>query len=126
MKLVDLQAEVLAILNRLGKASSREVMKELKPTKTRRRAYTTVSTTLDRLHQKKLVRRTRVKGRGGSRYIYYPTKSGSQREIVRGTLSRLVEAFGPDVVASIYEGTEKLPKRELTELKRRIRRKSQK
>lgn len=52
-------------------------------------AYTTVMTTLDRLHQKGLLRR-RLEGRA---YFYAPTISGAEfeRAVARGVLEQLLE-----------------------------------
>src|ERR1039457_2948116 len=64
----DLEAEVLKILKRSGSASAGEMMAELKPGRVL--AYTTVSTTLDRLHRKGLVARRSVSGRTGRKHVY--------------------------------------------------------
>ena len=53
-----LEAEVLKELKQLESASAGEIVEGLRPSRTL--AYTTVSTTLDRLHKKGLVSRTSV------------------------------------------------------------------
>ena len=56
-----LEADVLRALNSVGEASAGEIVEELKPRRVL--AYTTVSTTLDRLHKKGLVLRRSASGR---------------------------------------------------------------
>src|ERR1700730_10396664 len=64
----DLEADVLKVLKRTGSASAGEIMTELKPGRVL--AYTTVSTTLDRLYRKGLVTRRSVSGRTGQKHVY--------------------------------------------------------
>jgi predicted transcriptional regulator len=119
MSLGDLQADILGVLQRLGKASAREIMKELSTT--RQVAYTTVGTVLDRLYRKGLVRRTKIVGRGGAKYLYYPTLSAEiQTKLVEKALSQLIRAFGPSIVPTIYDNLERILKEETDELKRKV------
>jgi len=119
LALGDLQAEILGALQKLGKASARDVMKEIAPEK--RLAYTTVSTVLDRLHKKGLVKRSRVPGQGGAKYIYsYAAPIEMRTNLVEKALSSLIEAFGPSVVPAIYDSLEEISKKETTDLKRKI------
>jgi len=119
LALGELQAEVLGALQRLGKASARDVMKEIGFEK--RLAYTTVSTVLDRLHTRGLVRRSKVAGRGGEKYVYQVAAHGDiKASLVQRTLSRLVNAFGPSVVPTIYESLEQLSKSDIADLKRKL------
>ena len=121
MALGELQAEILGVLQKLGRASAREVMKETEPEK--RLAYTTVSTVLDRLYKKGLVKRTRVAGRGGTKYIYsYATPAGTRASLIQRTLSSLVDAFGPSVVPAIYDSLEEITKKEAADLRKRVSR----
>ena len=62
MSLGELQAAILGAIQKLGKASAREIMGEIGAQ--RKVAYTTVSTVLDRLHKKGLVKRSKVIGGG--------------------------------------------------------------
>lgn len=115
----ELQAEILGSLQKLGKASARDVMKEIAPG--RRLAYTTVSTVLGRLHKKGLVKRSRVPGRGGLKYIYsYATPVGVRANLVERTLNSLIDAFGPSVVPAIYDSLEEISKRETADLRRKV------
>ncbi|HUK50500.1 MAG TPA: BlaI/MecI/CopY family transcriptional regulator [Terriglobales bacterium] len=119
MSLGDLQADVLGALQRLDRASAREVMEEIGSK--RQAAYTTVSTVLDRLYHKGMVRRTKVNGRGGAKYVYYCTPSPEiQSNLVQRALNQLVSAFGPSIVPTIYDNLEKISKEETDELKRRV------
>ncbi len=119
MSLGDLQADILGVLQRLGKASAREVMKEIGTT--RHVAYTTVGTVLDRLYKKGLVRRTKVVGRGGAKYLYSPAPSEDiQTNLVRRALGQLVNAFGPSIVPTIYDNLDRISKEEADELKRKV------
>ena len=118
MALGELEADILGTVEKLGKASAREVMKEVS---NRHLAYTTISTVLDRLHQKGMLKRTRVIGRGGAKYIYSSSSSMDLRtSIVNRALDRLVSAFGPSIVPTIYESLNEISRDESTDLKRRI------
>ena len=115
----ELQAEVLGALQRLGKGSARDVMREIGTEKDL--AYTTVSTVLGRLHKKGLVRRAKVAGRGGEKYVYRVVAHGDMKtSLVQKTLSSLVSAFGPSVVPTIYESLEQLSKGEVADLKAKV------
>ena len=119
MSLGDLQAEILGVVQRLGKASAREVMWEIEDK--HHVAYTTVGTVLDRLYHKGMLNRTKTIGRGGSKYLYFPTASGDvQTSVVQRALNQLVSAFGPSVVPTIYDNLERISKEESEELKRKI------
>jgi len=121
LALGELQAEILGVLQKLGKASAREVMEETGSGK--RLAYTTISTVLDRLYKKGLVRRTRVAGRGGTKYIYsYATPAGIRTNLIERTLNSLVDAFGPSVVPAIYDSLEEITKKETADLKKKVSR----
>lgn len=118
MALGELQADILGALQKLGKASARDIMKELGQ---RQLAYTTVSTVLDRLYHKGLVRRSRVIGRGGVKYVYsYATPVDMRANLVQRALNRLVNAFGPSIVPTIYDSLEQLSKEEVANLTRKV------
>jgi predicted transcriptional regulator len=121
MSLGDLQADVLGAIQKLGKASAREVMKEIGAQ--RQVAYTTVSTVLDRLHKKGLVKRSKVIGRGGGRYVYsYAAPADMRANLVQRALNQLISAFGPSVVPTIYDSLDQISKEEAQELKRKVSR----
>lgn len=89
--------------------------------KEKKLAYTTVSTVLERLHRKGLIRRSRKIGRGGVKYVYsYATTADERASFVNRALDSLVSAFGPSVVPQIYEGLEQLTKEGTAEAKRKV------
>lgn len=118
MAVGELEAQVLGAVQKLGKASAREVMKEIGG----HLAYTTISTVLDRLYQKDMVKRVSVVGRGGIKYLYSSASPNLRVSIVNRALERLVSAFGPSIVPTIYDSLEDISKEEAADLKRRIAR----
>jgi predicted transcriptional regulator len=89
----------------------------------RKIAYTTVSTVLDRLYRKGLVKRTKATGRGGAKYVYsYAATPDVRTNLVRRSLTQLVSAFGPSIVPTIYDNLDQISKEESGELKRKISR----
>jgi predicted transcriptional regulator len=119
MSLGELQADILGTVKRLGKASARDVMNEM--TVKRHVAYTTVGTVLDRLYRKGLLKRTKVVGRGGAKYLYQPAASEDmQTNLVQRALNQLVSAFGPSIVPTIYDNLERISKEDSEELKRKV------
>lgn len=119
MELGDLEAEVLATVKRLGEASGSEALRELR--KNKDIAYTTVTTTLDRLYKKGLLSREQTLGRGGVRYVYrFKHDEEIEGKIVEGTIGRLLNAFGSHAVSMIYEKLEEIPKSEVEGLRKRI------
>jgi predicted transcriptional regulator len=86
-------------------------------------AYTTISTVLDRLFRKGLVKRSKVKGRGGAKYIYsYAAPALLRAGLVQKALNQLVSAFGPSIVPTIYDSLDQITKEESAELKKNISR----
>lgn len=121
MSLGELQADVLGAIQKLGKASAREIMTEISAQ--RQVAYTTVSTVLDRLHRKGLVKRSKVSGRGGAKYVYsYAAPPEMRASFVQRALDQLVSAFGPSVVPTIYDSLDHISKEESAQLKRKVNR----
>jgi predicted transcriptional regulator len=111
-----LEAEVLKELKQLESASAGEIVEGLRPSRTL--AYTTVSTTLDRLHKKGLVSRTSVSGRTGHKYVYSIARdSDRQKQVVNKMVDKLVSAFGPSVVSSIYDRLSELSPEEAAKFK---------
>jgi predicted transcriptional regulator len=114
----SLEAEVLIALQKLRKAPTRSVVQELD-----RRgvhvAYTTAATSLSRLHEKGLVRRTREVSRGGTRYVYRAVDF--EHKYLVNVLERVVDLFGPAGVVHLNEELAKLHPAEERELRRRLR-----
>jgi predicted transcriptional regulator len=119
MSLGDLQAEVLGVVQRRGKASARDVMDELEGKHDV--AYTTVGTVLERLYRKGMLKRTKMTGRGGAKYLYSPASTGELRaSLVQRALNQLVNAFGPSIVPTIYDNLDRISQEETDELKKKI------
>ena len=121
MSLGELQSAILGSLQKLGRASVREVMEEIGGD--RKIAYTTVSTVLDRLYRKGLVKRTKTVGRGGARYLYsYAATPDTRTSLVRRSLNQLVSAFGPSIVPTIYDNLDLISKEEASALRKKVNR----
>ncbi len=115
----DLEAVVLRTLKRMGIASAGEIMRELKPTRVL--AYTTVSTTLDRLHNKGLVARKSVPGRTGQKYAYsFPGNPSLEKQVVDRMVDTLVNVFGPSVASTIYDRLSEVSPDEASKLREAI------
>ncbi len=113
MELGDLEAAVLGSVLRQGKASARQVAKDLEPS--RGLAYSTISTTLE-------LARDEAIGRGGSRYIYMiHSEEKVKGKVVKGFVDRLLTAFGPTVISTLSDYVDDIPKDELKRLEEKIR-----
>ncbi len=123
MELGDLEAAVLGSVVRLGKASAREVAQDLHSS--RGLAYTTISTTLDRLFKKGILTRDEAVGRGGARYVYrLYSEDKVKGRVVKGFVDRLLTAFGPSVISALHDYMDEIPKDELKRLEEKVRRES--
>ncbi len=82
----------------------REVYETLKKSK-KKIAYTTVMTTMDRLHSKNLLDRQIQKRKGGIYYAYWPKfgKQSFEESAVREVISSLLGNFGKIVTSSLIE-----------------------
>ena len=121
MDLGDLEAAVLGSVLKLNKASARQVAKDLEPS--RGLAYSTISTTLDRLYKKGMLARDEEVGRGGSRYVYMVhSEEKVKGRVVKGFVDRLLTAFGPTVISTLNEYVEEIPKEDLKRLEEKVRR----
>lgn len=115
----DLEADVLKVLKRSGSASAGEIMTELKPDRVL--AYTTVSTTLDRLYRKGVVTRRSVSGRTGQKHVYsFSENPGLEKQVVNRMVDKLVSAFGPSVVSTIYDRLSEVSPDEAAKLREAI------
>ncbi len=123
MELGDLEAAVIGSVGKLGKASARQVAAELEPS--RGLAYTTISTTLDRLFRKGLLAREEAIGRGGSRYIYrVHSEDKIKGKVVKGFVDRLIVAFGPSVISTLHNYMDDIPKDQLRRLEDKVKKES--
>ena len=75
--------------------------------KSKKIAYTTVMSTMDRLFEKGLLDRKIEKGRGGLYYVYWPKleKRNFQKSAVREVLASLIGNFGEAVTSCLIEET---------------------
>ena len=120
MELGDLEAAVLGSVLKLDKASARQVAKDLEPT--RGLAYSTISTTLDRLYKKGMLGQDEEIGRGGSRYIYtIQSEEKMKGRVVKGFVDRLLTAFGPTIISTLSEYVDDIPREDLKRLEDKIR-----
>ncbi|HLE75407.1 MAG TPA: BlaI/MecI/CopY family transcriptional regulator [Candidatus Bathyarchaeia archaeon] len=83
----------------------REVHETLK--KDKKIAYTTVMSTMDRLHNKGLLDRRIEKGKGGMYYVYWPKleEQNFKESAVREIIDSLIENFGDIVTNCLVEKT---------------------
>src|SRR5437879_13520872 len=102
MELGDLEAAVLGSVVRLGRASARQVAQDLHST--RGLAYTTISTTLDRLYKKGILARDEAVGRGGSRYVYrLHSEDKVKGRVVKGFVNRVLNCFGTSIILTFQD-----------------------
>ncbi|HUI00409.1 MAG TPA: BlaI/MecI/CopY family transcriptional regulator [Nitrososphaerales archaeon] len=111
----DLEADVLSAMKRMGSSSAGEITDEMK--NSRPIAYTTVSTTLDRLCRKGLLERKEAVGKTGRKYVYsLPSSRLTERKVVNKMVDKLVSAFGPSVASAIYDRLNELTPEEARKL----------
>jgi predicted transcriptional regulator len=125
LELGELEAELLGSLKSEGRASAGEMTQRIQSR--RSIAYTTVSTTLDRLFKKGLVARETVAGKTGPKHVYASAADPAvEKRFVEATVGRLVDAFGPSVTSKIYDTLNEISPEELRDMKEAIekRRKS--
>jgi len=119
MEIGDLEADVLKALKNLGTASAGEITEELKPERVL--AYTTVSTTLDRLFRKGLCARRSVSGKTGQKHVYtLPGNPRLEKQLVDRMVDKLVNAFGPSVASTIYDRLSELSPEESAKLSEEV------
>ena len=125
LELGELEAELLGSLKSEGKASAGEMTERIQAR--RSIAYTTVSTTLDRLFKKGLVARETIAGKTGPKHVYEAGADPTmEKRLVEATVGRLIDAFGPSVTSKIYDTLNEVSPEELREMAEAIekRRKS--
>jgi predicted transcriptional regulator len=116
----ELESEVLEVIkSNGGQATASDVLGVLR--KERDVAYTTVSTTLDRLYRKRLLERKAMPGPGGTKYLFTIGKDEKlKNKIVESTMDRLTAAFGETAYSAIYKHLDDLPEEELERLRKQI------
>ena len=119
MEIGELEAEIISVLKSRGSASAGEMTEHIQTQ--RAIAYTTVSTTLDRLFKKGLVTRESVAGRTGPKYVYtLVSDPGIEKQLVEAALGRLVDAFGPSVTSAIYDRLNEISPEEVRKMQEEI------
>lgn len=104
--LSNLEQTVMDIVWNRKECSVRDAVEELR--KTRRIAYTTVSTIFQRLSAKGLL----VKKEKGLVYVYSPklSKESYSKKIAKSFMQTFVHSFGDIAIASFAKSIESLPK----------------
>jgi predicted transcriptional regulator len=99
---------------------AREVFSELN--KKKKIAYTTINTTLTRLHRKGLLKRELTKGRGGYRYVYTIAKSKPKYvdHVIRSTMDDLLMRFGNRTI-SYFSKSLNLSEEDIEKLRVRLK-----
>ncbi len=114
----SLESEVVAVLQDLKEATTRQVLDGV----TRRGhavAYTTVSTILTRLHAKGVIDRKSEPFKGGERYRY--VYKDIEEAYLDSLLSGLVSVFGRPGVTHLAERIEHLDDEKMRQLRERLR-----
>ena len=116
----ELESDVLeALKSNGGQGTASDVLVELR--KGREVAYTTVSTTLDRLFRKHLLERRAMPGPGGTKYLFVIGKDEKVKsKIVESTMDRLTAAFGDTAYSAIYKHLDDLSEEELERLRKQV------
>lgn len=108
--LSPLEHDVLRILWKKDSMKVRDIHKVLK--RKRNVALTSVAVILDRLHEKKTVRRSVSSCRGGYHYIYSATpRHDFEQSVIEKTVDRLIDNFGSVAVTYFNERFAKKKKR---------------
>lgn len=119
IRLHDLEAEIMDVVwsRGLREFAVSDVLEILE--RRREIAYTTVMTTLVRLHEKAVLERRR----DGKRYLYTPrhTREEFVQATIREVLESLGSATGRDVLALLVETASAADEEALDELERMIR-----
>ncbi|MCS6860442.1 MAG: BlaI/MecI/CopY family transcriptional regulator [Abditibacteriales bacterium] len=112
----ELESQVLDVVWRMKSATVREVKEHLRHR--RHIAYTTVMTTMDRLHEKGFLVRTK-RGKG---YVYAPRVSRQEvgKSVMKKWLRNMLRAFGEPTMSCLVEAIREVDSRRLDELARLI------
>lgn len=110
----DLEARVMELLWEVHPLSVRTACGRLGSA----HAYTTIMTTMDRLHKKRLLRRKKE----GNAFLYEPAmdRSEYQRRVVEAALTPLLEQGAAPVLAAFVEVAADLDEKHLAQLERLI------
>ncbi len=104
-QLSNLEQEVMDIAWQFKGCSVREVVEKIQPT--RKLAYTTIATILQRLYEKGMLARKEEK----NGYVYSPkiSKEKYSQNIARSFIKNFINSFGDVAIASFADGIDKLP-----------------
>ncbi len=94
-----LERDVLSCMNILRQGTVRDVYKHMR--KEKNIAYTTISTTLERLHEKGYLSRGENTGRGGTRYVY--SIKDIKPEIAKMFVDEFMSMFGKSGMSALHE-----------------------
>ena len=85
-------------------------------------AYTTINTTLTRLHKKDLLKRELIRGRGGYRYVYTIAKSKPKYvdHVIKSTMDDLLMRFGNRTI-SYFSKSLNLNEEDVEKLRARLK-----
>lgn len=121
----ELESDVLEALGKKGQATAGDITDVLQ--KRRDIAYTTVSTTLDRLFKKRLVNRKALPGPSGTKYLFSLGKDERlRRKMVESSIDRLTAAFGETAYSAIYKKLDVLSPSELDRIKKQVEKRKKK
>ena len=101
--LSPLEQDILKVIWPNKKMRVRSIYDRLKGK--RKLALSSVAVLLDRLHEQGIVGREVETGRGGIRYIYYPTadRKAFEKSVVENAVDKLIKNFGPTAVSYFNE-----------------------
>jgi len=119
-KLGPLEQSIMEVFWEKKKADAREVFSELN--KKKKIAYTTINTTLTRLHKKDLLKRELIRGRGGYRYVYTIAKSKPKYvdHVIKSTMDDLLMRFGNRTI-SYFSKSLNLNEEDVEKLRARLK-----
>ena len=114
----SLERQVIAAVQRLRAATTREVLHDLR-TQGSDVAYTTVATILSRLHRKGLVERRREPFKGAERFVY--SYKDIESDYIDELLESLESAFGKRGVVHLAQRLDRMSEQDLRRLRDRLR-----
>jgi len=99
LMLGPLEREVLSCMNDIREGTVRDVYKHMR--KEKNIAYTTVSTTLERLYEKDYLTRGEDTGRGGTRYVY--SIKDVKPKIAKMFVDEFMSMFGKSGMSALHD-----------------------
>lgn len=104
--LSELEQEIMSVVWALGKCTIREVVEETN--KTKKLAYTTIATILERLHEKGLLK----KDTSAFTVVFTPKQSKEEfgQKMAQSLLEKFFGTFGDAAITSFAQSIDDLPK----------------